>query len=72
MSDSRTLEEKASAIAGIEGWVPWIFEAMKGGIVCSGAVCPLITRGPNKGTPNYRKADMKTFMKVIVPAGKQQ
>lgn len=62
-----TLEEEAQAIAGIEGWYPWHFERIANGILCTGAVCPLITRGKNKGRPNYRKADQSTKMSVVVP-----
>lgn len=62
-----TLEEEAQAIVGIDGWHPWLFERIANGILCTGAVCPLITRGKNKGTPNYRKADQSTKMSVVVP-----
>jgi len=68
MNEEETLEQAAERIAGVEGWTPWIFEAVVGGIICTGAVCPLITRGKRKGEPNYRKADMTTYRKVIVPA----
>ncbi len=61
-----TLEEKAAAIVGLEGWVPFIFERLENGVLVTGAVCPLVTRGPRKGQPNYRKRDPKTLKKVAV------
>ena len=62
------LERKAIAIAGVDNWYPWIFRAAKGGVICTGAVCPLRTKGPRKGDPNYRKHDPSTKFDVIVPA----
>jgi len=49
-------------------WYPWIFEAVEGGVLCTGAVCPLKIRGPDKGAPNYRKADRSTMSRVFVSA----
>jgi len=59
---------KASELSGVKGWYPWLFESAVGGIVCTGAVCPLITRGPNKGQPNFKKKDPATQSIVIVPS----
>ena len=63
------LEEKAIRIArraGLKDWHPWLYEAAVGGVVVTGAPCPLITRGRNRGRPNYRKRDMNRVAKVIV------
>lgn len=49
------------------GWVPWLFQSALNGVVCTGAVCPPITRGKNKGQPNYRKADPDTKSMVFLP-----
>ena len=61
------LEIKAKEIIGIDGWYPWEFQSISNGILCTGAVCPLITKGKNKGKPNYRKYDKSTLQKVLVP-----
>lgn len=62
-----TLEQEAAALVGVEGWHPWIFERVVNGVLCTGAVCPLITRGKNKGEPNFRKYDKATKCSVVVP-----
>lgn len=61
------LVTEAKKIAGVEGWHPWLFEKVTGGVLCIGAVCPLIKKGPNQGKPNYRKHDRTTVQKVFVP-----
>lgn len=49
-------------------WYPWYFEAIRGqGVMMTGAECPLITRGKNKGQPNFKKRDKSTERKVFVP-----
>lgn len=60
------LEKEAIELANTKDWYPWVFESVDNGILCSGAVCPLITRGKNKGRPNYRKADMSTYKTVVI------
>lgn len=60
------LAAEAEKIVGIPGWVAWDFRAIENGVLCKGAVCPLITKGPNQGKPNYRKYDKKTLKQVIV------
>lgn len=60
------LDRNAAEVAGVVGWFPWMFEAAMGGVICRGAVCPLKTRGRDKGLPAYRRADRKTMMVVIV------
>lgn len=64
------LDKRAKDIAGVENWHPWLFECIKGGVLVTGAVCPLVTRGPRKGEPNYRKYDRTTKMTVFVPVEK--
>jgi hypothetical protein len=50
-----------------KGWRGWIFrKAEQGGLFVTGAVCPPITRGPNKGNPNYRKHDKNTKMVIYL------
>lgn len=61
-------------------WHAWKFAAVgrgvstgKGGngkLRVTGAVCPLITRGPRKGQPNVRKAGRRTS--VIIDLTKLQ
>ena len=60
------LSDKAKELVGLEGWAAWKFEAIENGVLCTGAVCPPITRGANKGWPNYRKYDKKTLKTVFV------
>lgn len=60
------LDQRAAAVAGVVGWFPWMFEAAIGGVICRGAVCPLKTRGRDKGLPNYRRAIKDTAVVVIV------
>lgn len=62
-----TLEDRAKAIVGIDGWEPWRFERIENGVLCTGAVCPVITKGKRKGAPNYRKHDKATLKTVMVP-----
>jgi len=61
------LEDAARKLSGKENWHPWLFESTVNGVICTGAVCPLITRGPRKGEPNFRKADKSTQSMVHVP-----
>lgn len=53
------IEKRAVGIArragAPAGWMPFIFIGVVGGIICTGAVCPLITRGKGKGRPNYQQ-----------------
>jgi hypothetical protein len=62
------MELAAIKASGVPGWRPWIFEKVKGGIRCTGAVCPPVTRGPRKGEPNFRRPDKATRTKVVVTA----
>ena len=61
------LERRAIKLSGVPGWFPWQFEAIANGVLCKGAVCPLITRGPRIGEPNYRRHDPATRSSVVVP-----
>lgn len=63
------LELQAMSISKIDNWFPWLFERGIGGTICTGAVCPLITRGKNKGRPNFRKKKTNTEIKVFAPWG---
>lgn len=62
-----TLEEEAKRLVALDGWQPWKFQRIENGVLCTGAVCPLITKGKRKGTPNYRKHDKATLKTVLVP-----
>lgn len=64
-----SIQEKAAKLVDIPGWVAWDFEVIENGLLCRGAVCPEITRGKNKGHPNYRKADKSTMRTVVIPKG---
>lgn len=64
------LAEIAAQKIQLKGWAAYDFEAIHGGVLCTGAVCPLVTRGPNKGRPNYRKADPRTIERVFIPTRK--
>lgn len=66
------LIDKAKAEAGTKDWYPWLFQRIEGGILCTGAVCPLVTRGKRKGEPNYRKADMATKRTVFIAYEEQR
>lgn len=48
-------------------WYPWLFEAAAGGVICTGAECPLIAVGKNKGAPNFKKRNMSTKSMVFIP-----
>lgn len=65
-----SLELKAQKLSGLDNWYAWDFQAIDGGVICKGGVCPMITKGPNKGTPNYRKAEPSTIKTVFVPREK--
>ncbi|MGA4550625.1 hypothetical protein [Methylorubrum aminovorans] len=51
-----------------KGWIGYLFEAVKGqGVMVTGrVVTQAISRGPNKGEPNFRTADPATERKVFV------
>ncbi len=63
------LEAAAIKIQPRDNWYPWIFRSFVGGVMCTGAICPLKTKGPNKGQPNFRKADKLTKTNVFVADG---
>lgn len=52
---------------GRDNFYPWKFERVSNAILATGGECPEITRGKNKGEPNYRKAINIT--KVMIPLG---
>lgn len=47
-------------------WFPWAFEAVEGGILCTGAECPLYTEGPKRGLPNYNRPAKGTERTVLL------
>lgn len=59
------LERAAKALVPDPNWYPWIFQAIENGILCTGAVCPPIMRGPRKGQPNYRKAGPRSQVVIV-------
>lgn len=62
------LEKMSQEINGnVEGWYPYLFEAIKDGVMVTGAVFPLVTRGNRINKPNWRKRDMNTKSTVFVP-----
>lgn len=66
---SLLIQKEAAKLVDIPGWAVWDFKVIDNGLLCSGAVCPGITRGKNKGRPNYRKADKSTMRTVVIPRG---
>lgn len=44
-------------------WFPWHFERVVGGIIMTGARCPL----KRDGSPDFRKRDRSTEQKVLYP-----
>lgn len=65
--------DRASKLAAVKvgysfpEWCAWDFEkADQGGLFLTGAICPLKTRGKNKGKPNYRSHDPKTKRTVYL------
>ena len=46
-----------------ENWYPYKFERALGGVIMTGAVCPL----KQNGEPNFRKRDRDTICRIIYP-----
>lgn len=46
-----------------KNWFPWKFERVVGGIIMTGASCPL----KKDGSPDFRKKDKSTQCVVIYP-----
>lgn len=46
-----------------KNWYPWKFERAVGGVILTGAECPL----KMDGTPNFRKRNRATECKLIYP-----
>ena len=44
-------------------WYPWKFERVVGGVLLTGAECPL----KKDGSPNFRKRDKSTQCVVVYP-----
>lgn len=44
-------------------WFPWLFERAVGGVIMTGAECPL----KRNGEPNFRKYNKDTKMMVVYP-----
>ena len=44
-------------------WFPYKFERVFGGVILTGAECPL----KKDGTPNFRKKNIDTISKLIYP-----
>lgn len=53
-------------VTGLDNFHAWKFRRVENGLICGGAVCPLITKGKRKGEPNYRKADLSTAREVFI------
>lgn len=52
-----------------EQWSAWLFTvANQGGMFITGAICPPIITGKNKGKPNYRKRFKSTECTVYLSA----
>lgn len=61
------LERLAANKVGLEGWYSAIWEkGPNGSMLITGAVCPPLQRGPQKGQPNWRKRDRSTETKVFL------
>lgn len=46
-----------------KNWFPYKFERSVGGVIMTGAVCPL----KKNGEPNFRKKDPSTVQTIIYP-----
>lgn len=64
----KTWTEYAQRVLNNPNWYPWKFERVVGGILLTGAVCPL----KKDGTPNTRKPDRSTQCTVIFPIEEKQ
>jgi hypothetical protein len=64
------MNEQAKQLNGnVPGWAPYLWEAADGAnraIIITGAVAPLLTRGKNKGQPNWRTMDRDTVSRVVL------
>lgn len=47
---------------GIEGWEPWFYERITGGLIIKGGVPRLITRGSRKGKKTWDKGSSQTVL----------
>lgn len=45
-----------------KNWFPWLLESIEGGILVTGAECPL----KKNGEPNFRKKDKSTIKKIVI------
>lgn len=63
-----SLEREAIKLAGKPDWHPYNFVKIHGGVNVTGVQCPLITRGRNKGQPNFRKPVPGSRLTVFVPS----
>ena len=46
-----------------KNWYPWLFERVVGGVLLTGAECPL----KKDGEPNFRKYNKETKCTVVYP-----
>ena len=46
----------------IEGWEPWYYERLGGGVVIKGGIPRLITRGPRKGEKTWDTQNSQTVV----------
>jgi hypothetical protein len=60
------LTKECQRIMKSQSWFPYYFERLENGVLCKGAQYPLITRGPRKGEPNFRKPIKGTEGSVVV------
>lgn len=60
------LDMQAAERIGIPDWLPYHYESIDGGFLLTGAVAPVITRGPRKGRRNWKKRDSATERKIVL------
>lgn len=60
MSAIKKLSEWGAEKTGLPGWTAFRMMAVQGGVMLEGGCFPLISKGKNKGKPNWRKMDKKT------------
>lgn len=46
----------------IDGWAPWFYQRVEGGLIIKGGVPTLVTRGPTKGRRRWNTKESQTVV----------